>query len=441
MSLLKPYLKKLRRVGVSLVPSKEEKRAGAYNSVSFSIAENVHAELADGRKLEDPLPVAVSQNLDAQEKNKNLRREGKRQVEQANKVQRLLRNLQVDTRFLQTFIYFDDNGRRVSPRASEGSLYDFIKKNYGKLTRQQIKNIFGQIVLGVMALHEKNVVHRDIKIENVLIHAKTKNKDEFSVRLGDLDTIAEVCTDGTFLGKKFRMIGGSLFPQELKPLICSDGENSEWIVNDETKKVYEKINHKAVDLFALASILKALIGAAQKGEISNHRNDDSLYDEPIFDLYYRMIDLIPEYRLTIQQVMEHAFFKERADKDFFQKLADKVEDLYLDGYYMLARRNDVFLLLTTDLKCIYDLTQKLDSQFNYFDHPDMSKQDIEMQLAAFNGMEKIFHALNQELDEKIKNCQSKKVIKCLQSLQRDVISKRADIHYLMTMKSMITDVA
>ncbi|MEO8400174.1 MAG: protein kinase [Gammaproteobacteria bacterium] len=53
--------------------------------------------------------------------------------------------------------------------ASEFSLDNYLSKNQKNLTVEQVKNIFGQIVLSVAALHDHNLVHRDLKNQNVFV--------------------------------------------------------------------------------------------------------------------------------------------------------------------------------------------------------------------------------------------------------------------------------
>ena len=49
-----------------------------------------------------------------------------------------------------------------------GNLFSFVKKRR-KLSEKMAKFLFRQIILGIQHIHSKNVVHRDIKLENLLI--------------------------------------------------------------------------------------------------------------------------------------------------------------------------------------------------------------------------------------------------------------------------------
>ena len=50
-----------------------------------------------------------------------------------------------------------------------GNLFSFVKKRR-KLTEKISKFLFKQIILGIKHIHSKNIVHRDVKLENILIN-------------------------------------------------------------------------------------------------------------------------------------------------------------------------------------------------------------------------------------------------------------------------------
>jgi len=77
-----------------------------------------------------------------------------------------------------------------------------------------------QPLLGIRALHEKNLVHRDIKTANILVTKDAGGR--WFVQICDLDTIVEVKQDGTIAvedGEEFVMGGGSYVSEQLKPFI------------------------------------------------------------------------------------------------------------------------------------------------------------------------------------------------------------------------------
>jgi hypothetical protein len=68
--------------------------------------------------------------------------------------------------------YFEDSDYyyMVMPRFGDGKdLFEHIELSPDGLPTDEIRRIFGQIVDGVAFLHERNIVHRDLKDENVIL--------------------------------------------------------------------------------------------------------------------------------------------------------------------------------------------------------------------------------------------------------------------------------
>ena len=56
------------------------------------------------------------------------------------------------------------------------SLYQYLKQNsQSRLPEGEVRKIFKQVAEGIDYMHSKNVTHRDIKLENLLLEDKTKN--------------------------------------------------------------------------------------------------------------------------------------------------------------------------------------------------------------------------------------------------------------------------
>jgi serine/threonine protein kinase len=63
----------------------------------------------------------------------------------------------------------------VTELCSGGELFDYLVEK-GRLTEEETRIIFGQLCLAVAYVHNKGVVHRDLKLENVLLDERCRVK-------------------------------------------------------------------------------------------------------------------------------------------------------------------------------------------------------------------------------------------------------------------------
>ena len=65
-----------------------------------------------------------------------------------------------------------------------GDLFNYLRKQPNlPLDEEHAKQIIKQVATGVQALHQRNIVHRDIKLDNILMTNTTRDA---SVRIADL---------------------------------------------------------------------------------------------------------------------------------------------------------------------------------------------------------------------------------------------------------------
>jgi serine/threonine-protein kinase CLA4 len=68
----------------------------------------------------------------------------------------------------------------------DGSIKDFLEKSKGKHSNDSIIFILHALLKGLECLHQKNIIHRDIKTENVLF------SNDGSIKLSDLGICAQL---------------------------------------------------------------------------------------------------------------------------------------------------------------------------------------------------------------------------------------------------------
>lgn len=60
----------------------------------------------------------------------------------------------------------------MSELCNDGSLFDLINRYGGKLNEAQIVHIMIDVCKGLLHMHSLGLAHRDIKVENILLHNK-----------------------------------------------------------------------------------------------------------------------------------------------------------------------------------------------------------------------------------------------------------------------------
>ena len=188
----------------------------------------------------------------------------------------------------------------VTEYCEGGELYDQVRN---QLSETQIAVIFKQLLSGLAYLHSHNIVHRDLKLENILIQeiekSKSTGEDLFNIKIIDFGT-------------------ARIFDNKKKPQ--SIVGSSYYIAPEVLNQKYGK----ECDLWSVGVILYMFIvghapfdgcddeeitGNIQKGI---YKKDDKRWkkaSKEVKDLIQRLLIYNPQKRLTALQALRHPWFK------------------------------------------------------------------------------------------------------------------------------------
>ena len=188
----------------------------------------------------------------------------------------------------------------VTEYCEGGELFDQVRN---QLSETRIAVIFKQLLSGLAYLHSHNIVHRDLKLENVLIYetekSKTTGEDLFNIKIIDFGT-------------------ARIFDKKKKPQ--SIVGSSYYIAPEVLKQRY----NKECDLWSVGVILYMfIVGHApfdgcddeeitsniQSGVYSKIDKRWKKASREVKDLIQKLLVYQPKKRLTAIQALQHPWFK------------------------------------------------------------------------------------------------------------------------------------
>ena len=221
-------------------------------------------------------------------------------------INQILDNFETDTHFFIVMEYIC------------GDLLTFIRKR-NKLNEQIAKVIFKQLIEGLKYIHKKNIIHRDIKLDNILIDTTNTVKIcDFGVsrKIQKGEKIYERCGTPAYIAPEiYKKIGYTGFQSD----VWSAGVTLYYILSG--------------NLPFKGNNIRDLENAILLGEYKKIR-DISFEASDIID---RMLKLNPAERITIEELLKHPWLKNvnlsnRHKLNIFTKAEKKVLSKYYIDY-------------------------------------------------------------------------------------------------------------
>ena len=273
-----------------------------------------------------------------------------------------------------------------------GNLFSFLKK-HRKVSEKTAKLLYRQIILGIKYMHEQGIVHRDIKLENILI---------------DLNNNIKICDFG--IGRVLSSPAQPLFDQCGTPMYIAPE-----ILLCSKEKGYKGF---PVDIWSSGIVLYILlsgtlpfsfknssesISESNESKIDEENNNSTELQYSIInkepkkieniskegeDLLKKILKKNPEKRITCEEILNHPWMKGISNKSLDSNkyhLFTKAEINVLSKTYVDYRKD-----VNENLKESFTISNLFTDKEDIFNNNKENK-NIETKssiLAPFNSVEK-----------------------------------------------------
>eukprot|EP00347_Sterkiella_histriomuscorum_P017695 403348353 len=188
-------------------------------------------------------------------------------------------------------------------------LYQFLQENYfeGGMPEKEAIEYLAQLAIGTKAMHDKQVIHRDLNPKNILVfkNDKPSNGLDFTLKISDFGCSRilepheyQAMTQG--VGKV-----GFLAPEQM---------------NNSVKGYNPKVDVYSLGLTMLQMLTGRVLNVA---DIVSRKPNLKQYSKEFIDLLYNLCSLDHEQRPTIDEVIDHPVI---------QKEFDALEKSFIDGF-------------------------------------------------------------------------------------------------------------
>ena len=252
--------------------------------------------------------------------------------------------------FFKTFL--------VMEYANGGELFNRIVKK-GKLSIDESKNIFRQLLSGVKYLHLNHIIHRDIKPENVLLEIKYKDSSKpisEQVQLGpwddkELDVTVKLADFGLA-----KFIGGTQQSQINNHVATKTMCGSPGYVSPEILQNLEYT--EKTDMWSLGVVLYILLCGfppfsdqlgppSMKQQIIEAKYAfyspywDDIPDVAL-DLISNLLQLDTKKRYSVMDAVNHPWFNDIIPQSQYHKIISRITPSQHQDSYLSQQRNKLF---------------------------------------------------------------------------------------------------
>jgi calcium-dependent protein kinase len=278
----------------------------------------------------------------------------------------------------------------VTEYCKKGELYSYIKRSY---TENQLAVLFYQIFSGLYYLHTNNIVHRDLKLENILISEIEKDmktgKKYFWTKIIDFGT-AKIFEKNK---NEKAVVGSSYY---IAPEVLFKNYNEKCDTWSAGVILYMLIVGRAP--FDGADD-EEIIENIKKGKFNTKHKKLVATSPEVQDLVKKLLEVNVGKRLSAAEALKHPWFKKFDAKSLYKNISDDKIKMYLSRlrkYEINSKFQQMVLAFI-----VHNLPDSVETKeilkifriFNTNDDGKLTKKDI------YNGLIKYFD--KKEIDDTI----------------------------------------
>ena len=308
----------------------------------------------------------------------------------------------------------------VTEFCKDGELFSYIKNKYSE---RQLAVLFYQIFSGLWYLHDNKMLHRDIKLENIMISGKEKDQSTgeelFWIKIIDFGT-AKIFEKNK---KEKDVVGSSYY---IAPEVLKQNYN-------------EKCDTWSVGVILyMALVGKAPFDGKNDDEIihkiakSNYNNKESKllnHSSEVRDLLSKLLEKDLSKRFSAKEALEHPWFKKFGGRSLFSNYKKEEVEPYINNLFNYSFNSKIQQLVIAFL--VHNLPSsdssiiilKLFRHFNTSGNCKLTKDELRQGLYEYrepefvdNYVENLFLLLDGdnngyiEYEEFLRACIDKKLI-------------------------------
>ena len=274
----------------------------------------------------------------------------------------------------------------ITEFCKEGELFSYIKNKY---TERQLAVLFYQVFSGLWYLHENKILHRDIKLENIMISGKEKDnstgEELFWVKIIDFGT-------------------AKIFEKNKKE---KDVVGSSYYIAPEVLK--QNYNEKC-DTWSVGVILyMTLVGRApfdgkddeeiikKINSVDYNKNEPRLikHSPEVRDLVSKLLEKNIDKRYSAKQALEHPWFNKFGGRALFSNFDEEEIKPFIDNLLNYSFNSKIQQLVIAFL--VHNLPNtdssililKLFRYFNKSGNCKLSKEELINGLYAYKPKEEV----------------------------------------------------